>query len=121
MVIRACHPNGRICAVGDDKQNIYFFAGSLHNSMELFKEKLNAREFSLTNCYSCPKKVISMAQLLVPDIKAADFAKDGELVTMSLDKALDEVKVNDAVLSRTNSALVKVCLVNCIEHWVRLK
>ncbi len=110
MIIRSCNPNGRICIVGDDRQNLYSWRGTLLNGLDLFKEKLSAKEFPLNVTYRCPKRIVSFAQLIVPDITAHESAIEGEVVTINQDKMLADIKVKDSVLSRLNYPLVKICL-----------
>ena len=110
MATQACKQSGRICLVGDDRQAIYGFRGALPDGMDIFKEKLKTKEFALTVTYRCPKKVVQFAQAIVPDIRAADNAIEGELNLINEDLFLSGVRVKDAVLSRTNAPLMKQCL-----------
>ena len=107
---KSCFPNGRICLVGDDRQQIFGFRGAMHNGLDTFKEKLNAKEFPLTVNFRCGKKIISLAQIIVPDIQAAPDAIEGEILAMGEEKMLNEIKVKDTILSRTNAPLMKACL-----------
>jgi len=110
MAIDCCLPGGKICMIGDDKQQIYGFRGAMNNCMEIFKEKLNAKQLELTTTYRCPRHVVKLAQTLVPDINAADNAIDGEIIDCNFDSMLNSIKVKDCVLSRTNAPLMKTCL-----------
>ncbi len=110
MAILCCLPNGRICIVADDKQCIYNFRGAMQNGVDTFKSKLNAKEFPLTTSYRCPKKIIALAQTIVPDIKAHENAIEGEIHNINHDKMLNDIKVNHVILSRTNAPLTKSCL-----------
>ncbi len=110
MLKALCEDKGRICLVGDPAQNIYNFRGSMSNSMDKFKSEFNAKEFTLSTSYRCPKVVVSLAQTLVPQIKAADNAIQGEIQNITHDKMLVDIKVNEVVLSRTNAPLAKSCL-----------
>lgn len=110
MAMRACKPGGRICVVGDDRQAIYGFRGAAQGGMEMMKTKLNAAELGLTTTYRCPKKVVALAQALVPDYKVADSAPEG-IVDFSTENAmLDLLRIEDAVLSRINAPLMPLCL-----------
>lgn len=110
MATQACRPGGRVCLVGDDRQAIYGFRGAMTNGMEVFKEKLNTKDFPLTITYRCPKKVVAYAQQIVPDIKANEAAIDGEVNIINQDKMMGIIKVKDCILSRTNAPLMKTCL-----------
>lgn len=110
MAISSCIDGGRICLVGDDRQDCYFFRGSLPNGIDTFKEKLNAIEFPLNVTYRCPRKIVEMAQLIVPSIKPMPGAIDGIIESINLEKALSQAKPGDIFLSRINAPLVKHAL-----------
>jgi len=110
MLKALCEPKGRICLVGDPNQSIYNFRGTLSNSMDKFKLDFNAKEFTLSVSYRCPKKIVGLAQLTVPAIQAAPNAIDGEISTMNNEAMLDKVQVKEVILSRTNAPLAKNCL-----------
>ena len=111
MMLKAlCEEKGRICLIGDSNQAIYGFRGSVFNSMNKFQTELNAKRFTLSVSYRCPKKIVGLAQLTVPTIQAAPDAIDGEIVTMNNDAMLASVNVNETILSRTNAPLAKNCL-----------
>jgi superfamily I DNA/RNA helicase len=110
MLKAVCNPKGRMCLVGDPLQSIFWFRGSMQDSMEKFQKELNAQKFTLSVCYRCPKKIIGMIQLLNPLVKAADDAIEGEVVTINTDKMLGEIRPDDVILSRVNYLLVTYCL-----------
>lgn len=107
---RACKPNGHIVVVGDDKQAIYGFRGADSGSIDRLKQELKATELGLTITYRCPKRVVAEAQALVPDYQAADTAPEGKIESLSDDRLHEVVRVEDAILSRTNAPLVTICL-----------
>lgn len=110
MAERACRENGRICIVGDDRQAIYGFRGAASDGMHMMKVRLNATQLGLTTTYRCPKSVVALAQTIVTDYTAAPAAPEGEIVETSLDKAIAELKVGDAVVSRLNAPLMSIAL-----------
>lgn len=110
MATGLCLPNGKICLVGDSLQQIYGFRGALNNGMEIFQTKLNAKKLTLTTSYRCPKKIIEFVQQYAPDIKASDFAIDGEILDCKFEDISKSIKVKDAILSRTNAPLMRACL-----------
>jgi len=110
MIKAAVKDGGRICFVGDSHQQIYGFRGAMFNGMKTFSEDLKARQLTLSTSYRCPKAIIRMAQTIVPDIKAADNAIEGEIKNDSIDNLSKLAKIDDVVLSRTNFPLVKHCL-----------
>lgn len=107
----ACKKAGRIVLVGDPRQAIYAFRGATVGGMEHLQKKLRAKTFPLTITYRCPKAVVELAQILVPDYKAAAKAPAGTVRRLqNADKLADEVRGGDAVLSRFNAPLVPHCL-----------
>jgi len=103
-------PNGRIAVVGDDRQGIYRFRGADSESLDRLKAEYNAVELPLTVTYRCPKKIVELAQTLVPDYQCADTAPDGLITDLAYDKLAVTAAPGDFVLSRVNAPLVKTCL-----------
>jgi superfamily I DNA/RNA helicase len=110
MVLSACKIDGRIIAVGDPAQSIYQFRGADSEAIPNFVHKLSAKTLPLSVTYRCPKKVVELAQEIVPDIVAAEDAKDGTVEDVPVEQILKLVKAGDFVLSRTNAPLVKYCM-----------
>jgi DNA helicase-2/ATP-dependent DNA helicase PcrA len=110
MVLSACKIGGRIIAVGDPAQAIYLFRGADSESILNFINKLKAKTLPLSLTYRCPKKVIKLAQEVVPDIQCPDTAEDGLVEHIYTEELLKKVKVGDFVLSRTNAPLIKYCM-----------
>ena len=110
MVLSSCKIGGRIIAVGDNFQAIYLFRGADSESIPNFINKLKAKVLPLSLTYRCPKKVIKLAQEVVPDIECPDTAEDGVVEHLYTEELLKKVKPGDFVLSRTNAPLVKYCM-----------
>jgi len=110
MVLSACKMDGRIIAVGDPAQSIYQFRGADSEAIPNFIEKLKAKTLPLSVTYRCPRRVVSLAKEIVPDITAAPNAQDGTIHEIQADELLKLVKPGDFVLSRTNAPLIKYCL-----------
>lgn len=110
MAKGACKKGGRVCVVGDDRQAIYHFRGAASGGMQMMKESLSALELGLTTTYRCPKAVVALAAAIVPDYKAADSAPEGLITNINMMGLEIELKVGDAVLSRSNAPLMPVCL-----------
>ena len=110
MVLSACRMDGRIIAVGDPAQSIYQFRGADSEAIPNFINKLNAKSLPLSVTYRCPKRVVKLAQDIVPDIVAADDAKDGVVEDVPVEQILKLVRPGDFVLSRTNAPLIKYCM-----------
>ena len=110
MVLSACKMDGRIIAVGDPAQSIYQFRGADSEAIPNFINKLGAKTLPLSVTYRCPKKVVKLAQDIVPDIEAAEDAKDGVVEEVPAEQILKLVQPGDFVLSRTNAPLIKHCM-----------
>jgi len=110
MVLSANKMDGRIIAVGDPAQSIYQFRGADSEAIPNFITKLQAKTLPLSVTYRCPKKVVALAQEIVPDIEAADDAKDGTVEEVPAEQILKLVRAGDFVLSRTNAPLIKHCM-----------
>jgi DNA helicase-2/ATP-dependent DNA helicase PcrA len=110
MVMSACKPGGRIIAVGDPAQSIYQFRGADSEAIPNFINKLKAKTLPLSVTYRCPKKVVKLAQEVVPDIEAAESAIDGKIEDILTTDMMKMVKAGDFILSRTNAPLVKYCM-----------
>lgn len=110
MARKACKPAGRIVLVGDPRQAIYGFRGADVGGMERLKKDLSAATFPLTITYRCPKKVVEIAKKMVPDYEAAPEAPEGTVTTMLEGRLAAEAKPGDAVVSRTNAPLMRLCL-----------
>ena len=110
LAMGACKKGGRVAGLGDDRQSIYQFRGCNSDGLDTLKAELNATELGLITTYRCPKLVVELASRIVPDFSAAPTAPDGEIVTMSALRMLDQVREGDFVLSRKNAPLVKVCM-----------
>ena len=110
MAERACKANGRICIVGDDRQAIYGFRGAASDGMHMMRQRLNAPQLGLTTTYRCPRLVVELAKSIVQDYTAAPTAPEGEVISLTLDKAVASLQVGDAVVSRLNAPLMSIAL-----------
>jgi len=111
----ACAKTGRIILIGDPRQAIYGFRGADTNGMARLSAELGALTFPLTITYRCPKAIVELARKLVPDYQAAPEAPEG-VVTEA--ETPDTAKPGDAILSRSNAPLMKICL-SFIKRGVR--
>lgn len=102
---------GRKALVGDDRQAIYGFRGADSESLDRLKAELKAGELGLNITRRCPKAVVALAQLLVPDFKAADDAPEGKVSSLpTLDALVADAQPGDFVLSRANAPLARVAM-----------
>lgn len=98
---RAC----RMLSCGDEYQSINQFAGA---SLEAFNMLCNTEKtniFTLPISYRCSQLIVNKVHHHVPDIQARENA---ELGLIKIDSSLDNIKVNDLVLSRHNAPLIKL-------------
>ena len=107
---RACKRGGRIAVVGDDRQAIYGFRGADSGSIDRLKSELKATELGLTTTYRCGRKIVELAQRLVPDYKAAPEAPEGVVDYLPFDSLVGAARPGDFVLSRKNAPLMSTCL-----------
>jgi DNA helicase-2/ATP-dependent DNA helicase PcrA len=110
LIKKVCNKNTRVIAVGDKRQSIYAFRGADTSSMDNFISEFHAVELPLSICYRCPKSHIRLAQEIVPEIEASDFAEEGIVDDIRLLEAIELANDNqkDLVLCRTNAPLIKV-------------
>jgi superfamily I DNA/RNA helicase len=98
----------RVVAVGDERQSIYAFRGADTNGMTNFKEYFCMTELPLSICYRCPKKVIVLAQQIVPEIEAKANAIDGVVEDSDIYKLVNLAQEKDLILCRTNAPLINI-------------
>jgi DNA helicase II / ATP-dependent DNA helicase PcrA len=110
LALKACDPNGRICAVGDKNQAIYQFRGADHQAIDNVIRKLSAKTLGLTTTYRCAKSIVRLAQTIVPEFEAAPGAPEGIVRDADVNHLLAKAEPGDFVLSRSNAPLVRVCL-----------
>jgi len=107
-ILKMLMDNGaRFVAVGDPQQAIYGFAGADVESFNKLKDMPNTIELPLSVSYRCGRKIIELAQTIVPHISYPDSASDGELRE---DGKIDDIKEGDMVLCRNTAPLVMLCL-----------
>ena len=102
IVKRALQVGGRIVACGDPYQSVYGFSGADPWSFQRIGEAFQTVELPLSVCYRCPKAIVRMAQQLVPQIEAADFAEEGNVRTA---KSVLDAGPGDLVVCRINAPL----------------
>lgn len=110
LALNAVRPGGRIIAVGDDRQAIYAFRGADSDALGRMKRELNATVLPLSVTYRCPQSVVRLAQNIVEDFEAGEDNPEGRVLIVNEKTFLDGVAPGDAVISRTNAALMKYCM-----------
>jgi len=109
LALSAVKPDGRVMAVLDNFQAIYSWRGAHPDILELFRERLKPKELPLPICYRCPKKIVQLAQTLVPDIQPYEKAIEGEIINITLNDLQKYAKPGSYVISRYNAPLIKSC------------
>lgn len=110
LALSAVKIDGRIIMVIDPMQAIYNFAGADERVLESFTKRFSPLELKLPICYRCPKKVIDLLQIMVPDILPYENAIDGEIINIDTSELQKYAKAGSYVISRTNAPLIKHCL-----------
>lgn len=107
LALKACTMfDGRICAVGDDRQAIYGFRGADDEAIQNLVKRLEAEVLPLSITYRCPLRVVELAQKVVPDLEAAPDAAEGIVRSSSEVEMIERCAPGDFVLSRLNAPLV---------------
>ena len=127
MVEQMVKKGARVVVLGDSKQAIYGFRGADVRAMGRLKDMLKGtrevEELGLTFTRRCAKEVVSVAQGVVPYIKALETAEEGNVRYMVEDRgedgkvmardekqlfkaATEGVKDGDMVLCRMNAPLI---------------
>jgi len=101
----------RLVVVGDTRQSIYAFRGADAEAIPRATKTLKASSrgldiLPLTVCRRCPKTVIAMAQILVPDIEPMADAPRGGVNVIDYATAVKIAKPGDMFLCRCNAPLV---------------
>lgn len=110
MAISAVKIDGRLIAVLDPRQAIYSWRGADTEVLNNLRKRLFPKELMLPICYRCPKKIIALAQEIVPDILPFEDSKDGEVIYIQINDLQKYAKPGSYVLSRTNAPLIKHCM-----------
>lgn len=121
LMKKTLKPNGRFIAVGDPNQCIYGFAGSDTASFQKLVNLPNTIQLPLSLTYRCSKKVVELAQTIVPQIKALDSAPEG---VVRYNGKVVEMQSEDLILCRMNAPLISLCiklLKNNIKAFVKGK
>lgn len=110
---RLLKPNGRLIAVGDDRQAIYRFRGADGYAMDTLQKQFNMAVYPLSITFRCPKAVVEKARHIVPDYQAHPSAPAGKVLDMcdfDVHRTISALNPGDMVLCRINAPLVPHCL-----------
>lgn len=105
MILNYIKKGGRLVAVGDSQQCLYFFMGSTVAIFDSYKRMENTSVLPLSISYRCDKRIVEEAKKVFPDkIEASSFTQDGIVRKGDFMEAQD----GDFILCRNNLPLVQV-------------
>jgi superfamily I DNA/RNA helicase len=116
ILTRMLKPGGKIVIVGDPNQSIYAFRGADTSAMDRMKHIFgipDANCLPLSITYRCAKNIVTEAQQFVPDIQAASWAVDGEVIRNSQKQyhaTIDAMQPGDMGVCRVNARLVTAAM-----------
>ena len=117
-----CLNNTRVIGVGDRNQSIYAFAGADVHSIDNFKKNFTLRELPLNICYRCPKRIITLAQQLVPSIEYNKKRPDAGVVNFIYPKEIGKyLKPGDIIIGRRNKDLVRLYKKLVLDEKIQVK
>ena len=100
----------KLCFIGDKRQQIYKWRGA-SDSFALFQNRPNVKTLPMNISQRCSVAVCNDANSIFEEnpIQAKDTAKAGSVSNCDTQHMMDNVKVGDFILCRTNSPLVTLC------------
>jgi superfamily I DNA/RNA helicase len=110
LALAAVKPGGRVVCVLDNFQCIYSWRGADPQVLDKLRARLKAKELALPISYRCPKRIIYLAQKLVPDIQPFSASPEGEVHHINIKEIQKHTKPGCFVLSRTNAPLIALCM-----------
>ena len=105
IVLKCQKINTRFVFVGDPNQAIYGFSGSDAESFDNIKRMANMKLMPLSISYRCAKKIVTLAQTIVPSIQYNESSPTGEIV---YDADLNDVVDGDMIICRNNAPLMEI-------------
>ena len=90
-------------------QSIYGFRGAHEDSMELLRREFSMRQLVLSISFRCPKEVIRAAQWRAPHMQWPEWAKEGEVRTLS-SWSVEDIPADSAIICRNNAPLFAMAI-----------
>lgn len=111
LAVRACaFPQGRVIAIGDDRQAIYGFRGADTQAIHNLAKRLSAKIMPLPVTYRCARSIVDVANQYVPDLEAAPNAQPGVVHMTPWNRMVALAAPGDFILSRSNAPLIDLCM-----------
>lgn len=120
LILNAVKPGGKVVIVGDSRQAIYMWRGAGTNAFHDLVAALHADILPLTVTFRCPRRVSELARTIVPEFWSCDDAPEGKVSWRNLEELLRMVMPGEAVISRSNAALSRVCML-LLRNGIRAK
>ena len=109
LVLSLMKSDGRLIAVGDERQAIMQFAGADKRSWAAIAQETKAQLLPLSICYRCPTSHVALAKEIVPQIEARDGAPKGIVGELSKAELKNAVRTGDLILCRRTAPLIPQC------------
>jgi DNA helicase-2/ATP-dependent DNA helicase PcrA len=107
LLARLLSASSRLIAVGDPQQAIYGFRGADSEAMNNIADEFACERFPLSISYRCPRKVIALAQRIVPAIEARENAPEGTVKKLDTFN-LSDFTSKDLVVCRNTAPLISL-------------
>lgn len=101
---------GRVIFVGDDRQAIYGFSGADKGGLTRAAEVFDAVTLPLTVTFRCPASHVELAARFSDGIEAAPGAATGEVLRVTEDEVLPELRPGDLVICRRNAPMLSMAM-----------
>lgn len=109
VMLKKIVKNRRIIAVGDPLQAIYGFRGADVHSMRNMSKMFNMDPYYLTTTFRCAQSIVKNAHWRAPDMKAAEWAEEGEVLRPK-SWAASDINDGDAIICRNNAPLFSLAI-----------
>lgn len=100
----------RLIAVGDECQAIYGFRGAHADSMATLGKTFSMRKLILSVSFRCPIAIVEAARWRAPHMQYPEWAKQGDVVTLTTWSASSIPESDVAIICRNNSPLFSMAL-----------
>lgn len=112
LLLNVLKKDGRVIAVGDPKQSIYLFSGTMPDSMAKIYELIQPQVFFMKKTFRCPLAITQLARTLNPIIETHKTSTIGQFIIET-----DMATVCQKYLTKTQ----KPSLIICPQNWPLLQ